>query len=212
MSHQRTRIKFCGLKTESDVDAAVDAGADAVGFVFHRKSPRYIEPEIAADLALMLPPFVDAVGLFVDLHPSEVANIAEQAFVNIIQLHGDESPADAAALATEFPIIKAVQFDADTIRRWGDNLDLAMLLIDGSSGGMGEAFDWTALPPLMDEMESPVMLAGGLTPENVGEAIRVARPFAVDVSSGVERERGVKDPALIRAFGRAVAEADASIT
>lgn len=206
--NDRTRIKICGLKTEEDVETAVTAGADAIGFVFAKGSPRRVDPELAAELSLLTPPFVQVVGLFVDMAPGEVARVAEIACIDMIQLHGGESERDIAALSAEFTVINAIQYDPAEVTRWGSNPDLDILLVDGSPGGLGAAFDWNALAAIQDEIEVPMMLAGGLTPDNVGEAIRSVHPYAVDVSSGVERERGAKDPALIRAFCAAVREAD----
>jgi len=206
----RTRIKVCGLRTPGDVEAAVQAGADAVGFVFAPSSPRCIEPDAAADLACLLPPFIQAVGLFVDRSAEDVVAMAEDACLDFVQLHGREDQRTVEAVRERWPVIRAIRFSPEAIARWGPETGIDLLLVDGSDGGAGQRFDWRALAAQRDSIRTPLMIAGGLTAENVGEAIRTVRPFAVDVSSSVERERGVKDPALIRAFCRAVACADHS--
>ncbi len=207
----RTRIKVCGLRTPGDVEAAVEAGADAVGFVFAPSSPRCIEPEAAADLACLLPPMVQAVGLFVDRPAKEVIAIAQDASLDLVQLHGREDQRTVDAVREHWPVIRAVRFAPEAVDAWAMSADIDVLLVDGSDGGGAQTFDWSALAAQRESIRVPLMIAGGLTPGNVGEAIRLVRPFAVDVSSGVESERGVKDPALIRAFCAAVREADRSM-
>jgi phosphoribosylanthranilate isomerase len=206
----RTRIKICGIRTEEALFAAVDEGADAVGFMFVESSPRYIDPGEAAGLMSLLSPFVSAVGVFADPDPGEFAEIEQVCPTHLTQLHGSEDERVVKACGPD--IIKAVRFDPRTIGRdldrWGACEDIGAILVDGSAGGAGETFDWTILAPLVEQCAKPVILAGGLTPGNVGEAIRVVRPYGVDVSSGVERSRGEKDPRLIAAFCRAVREAD----
>jgi len=206
----RTRIKICGIRDEEALFAAADEGADAVGFMFVRESPRYIEPEEAFALMSMLPPFVAGVGVFANPDPDEFAEMEEACPTQFSQLHGQENEKLVKACGPD--IIKAVRFDAATIAaeldRWGECEDVAAILVDGSAGGMGEAFDWAPLAPLVETCSKPIILAGGLTPKNVGEAIRLVRPFGVDVSSGVERERGVKDVGLIEAFCREVRKAE----
>jgi len=206
--YDRTRIKICGLTTERDIEAAVRAGVDAVGFVFVKDSPRFITPDDAADLVCMLPPFITAIGLFVDTPASAVATQAADACIEIVQLHGRESEADIEQLHTEFAIIRGVQFGSSQFQQWKSSIRIDMLLVDGSSGGQGKKFAWKSLLQEKPDLKQPLILAGGLTPQNVGDAIKIVRPFAVDVSSGVESERGKKDRALIRAFCRAVREAD----
>ncbi len=204
----RTRVKICGLRSEADVLAAIDAGADAVGFVFVRSSPRYVEPEAAADLVCMLPPLIDAVGVFADEKAAVVCEIAGEACINLVQLHGSEDAACVEMVREAYPVIKGIRYGDDAMRCWAGEMNIDMLLVDGSEGGRGAALDWQALAAQRGSIRAPLMLAGGLTPDNVGEAIAAVRPYAVDVSSGVERERGVKDPALIRRFCRAVRGAD----
>ncbi|MFG0286018.1 MAG: N-(5'-phosphoribosyl)anthranilate isomerase [Phycisphaerales bacterium JB039] len=202
----RTRIKICGIRDWPAAQAAADAGADAVGFVFAKSSPRYIEPAEAARLMADLPPFVVTVGLFVDPDLDEFVTVEEQCPTHYTQFHGSEPVELVRQCGPD--IIKAVRFDRARIesdlRKWGAIDEVAAVLVDGSAGGMGEAFDWTALRAPAEACPKPVILAGGLTPENVREAIAAVRPWAVDVSSGVERERGVKDASLIRAFCAAV--------
>lgn len=205
-----TRIKICGIRTEEALFAAADAGADAVGFMFVKTSPRYLPPEEAYGLMTLLPPFVSAVGVYADPSLDEFADTEEACPAQFTQLHGHESEKLVKACGPD--VIKAVKFDAETIGReldrWGACEDVAAILVDGSAGGLGEAFEWSRLAPLVDACAKPIILAGGLTPANVGQAIRLARPYGVDVSSGVERVRGEKDPALIEAFCDAVRDAD----
>ncbi len=203
-----TRIKICGLRTEADVLAAVDAGADAVGFVFVRSSPRYIDPDAAAELVCLLPPFVDAVGLFADQKTSEVCGMAGEACVEMVQLHGREDRQCVERVRDEFAVIKGIRFTTQAVQQWGGADSIDMLLVDGSEGGQGETLDWAALAAQRDSIKAPLMLAGGLTASNVATAIAAVRPYAVDVSSGVESRPGVKDAALIHQFCAAVRRAD----
>jgi phosphoribosylanthranilate isomerase len=200
---QRTRVKICGLARESDVDAAVAAGADALGFVLWPGSARAIDVAQLAALAARVPVFVTRVGLFVDQDPEFIRRC--EPWLDLIQYHGDESPAHCAQ--TTRPWIKALRMRDDidlpgAARRYAAAQGL---LLDayrpGVPGGTGEVFDWSRIPA---DLAKPVILAGGLTVANVGEAIGQVRPFAVDVSGGVERERGVKDPQAIRAFVRRI--------
>ncbi len=208
----RTRVKICGIRDEEALFVAADCGADAIGFMFVRSSPRYIEPEEAAALMGLLPPFVSAVGVVADPTPDAFGEIEQACPTHLTQLHGQESERVVKACGPD--VIKAVRFDPATIGadldRWGACDDVGTILVDGSAGGMGEAFDWSLLGPLVEACPKPIILAGGLTAENVGEAIRAARPYGVDVSSGVERARGVKDALKIEAFCKAVLRADAA--
>lgn len=209
----RTRIKICGIRDDENALWAAESGADALGFVFAPSSPRYIAPEDAWEIASYLPPFVTKVGLFVDPSPEEFMRAKEVCPFDYGQLHGSEGVDTVAACGPW--IIKAIRFDPDLIegalRRWSEVDEVDALLIDGSAGGEGVALDWATLARVQGVSAHPIILAGGLTPQNVGEAIRIVRPWAVDVSSGVERERGIKDPALIEAFCDAVREADATL-
>ena len=190
--------------------AAVDAGADAIGFMFVRASPRAIDPEQAYEIMAGLPPLVASVGVFADPDVDEFSDIEETCPTIYTQLHGDEDVDLVQQCGPD--VIKAIRFDeatiAESLARWDEVDEVCAILIDGGSGGMGVAFDWALLTPHLEHISKPIILAGGLTPENVGHAIREVRPYAVDVSSGVEREKGVKDAGLIEAFCKAVREAD----
>jgi len=209
----RTRIKICGITTENGLRAACDAGADAVGFVFHPKSRRFIEPEKAFGLVSLLPPFVSSVGVFVDATVERFSDIEEVCPTDKSQLHGSES--EDLVRRCGPGVVKAVRFDPATIERelaqWSAIEEVDAILIDGSAGGEGEAFDWSALASKKAAATKPLIIAGGLTAENVADAIRTMRPYAVDVSSGVESAPGVKDSRLIAAFCAAIRRADASL-
>lgn len=206
----RTRIKICGIRDVEAARAAVESGADALGFMFVKASPRYIVPESAWEILSVLPPMVSTVGVFADAPVDQFCDIEEMCPTNYVQLHGQESEPIVKRCGPN--VIKGVKFDAATIedelRRWEAVEEVEAVLVDGSAGGQGTTLDWTALAPLADRAQVPIILAGGLNARNVGEAIRAVRPFAVDVSSGVEREKGVKDADLIEAFCDAVREAD----
>ena len=209
---QRTRIKICGIRTPEAADVATESGADAIGVVFAKSSPRFIAPAEAARIIERLPAFVTPVGLTVNDPVSAIEEFRAASDVQVIQLHGQESPELAAAVGA--PVVKAIEFDPRTalaeLARWRQVVGVRALLIDGSCGGRGESFDWSAFGELQRSSELPLVLAGGLTPDNVAEAIELARPFAVDVSSGVESSSGTKSSDLIRAFCRAVREADSA--
>lgn len=200
-----TRVKICGIRTASAALAAAEAGADAVGFVFYPPSPRFVPPARAAELARRLPPFVLRVGVFVNAPVEVVEDVAEQVGLDVVQLHGDEPPEVCARLRRR--VIKAVRVDGPEAVARAREYPVAAVLLDahvpGLYGGTGRRFDWS----LVRGLDKPVILSGGLTPDNVGEAIRQARPYAVDASSGVETE-GEKDPEKIAAFVRAVRAAD----
>ena len=217
----RTRIKICGLTRPEDVQAALAAGADALGFVFYPASPRYIAPQAAAGLIAMLPPFIGSVGLFVNASAEEVAAVVAQAPVSILQFHGDETLEQccAAAKAVNRPFLRAIRVQPglrseDLLKyeydyRAASPLFAGLLLdafVDGYGGG-GKVFDWALIP---EELAPRVVLSGGLNAQNVTEALLRVRPYAVDVSSGVEHSKGIKDAAKIRAFIDAVQAADAS--
>lgn len=206
----RTRIKICGITDEEGLFAAADAGADAVGFVFAESSKRYIDPGEAFDLISMLPPFVSSVGLFVDADVEAFIEIEEQCPTDMSQLHGSELERVVRQCGPS--VIKGVRFDPETIEkelaRWDRVDEVDAILIDGSTGGEGKTFDWSALAKVKQATQKPLIIAGGLTPENVGEAVRIVRPYGVDVSSGVERAPGEKDPAKVKAFCEAVRRAD----
>lgn len=208
----RTRIKICGIRDEEALFAAAESGADAVGFVFHLQSKRFIEPDEAWELVGMLPPFVASVGLFVNASVEKFSDMEERCPTTFSQLHGDESIEVVKQCGPG--VIKAVRFDAATIAselsKWNAVDEVDAILIDGSAGGEGTSFDWAGLAADKAPTSKPIILAGGLTANNVGEAIRVVRPWGVDVSSGVENAPGEKDAAMIEAFCRAVMRADAA--
>lgn len=211
----RTRIKFCGLVRDEDVDAAVALGADAVGFVFYPRSPRYVSVADALRMRRRLPSWVSAVGLFVNEAPARVAEMAAQAGLDVVQFHGDERPEDcASACAGRLPYWRAVR-----MRGPGDLLESAdrfgaaeALLLDAFSesyGGTGKRFDWSWIP---QGFARPLILSGGLGPDSVGEAIVRVRPTGVDVSSGIQgADPRTKDKALMERFVAAVVAADASL-
>ncbi|MEM4990844.1 phosphoribosylanthranilate isomerase [Collimonas sp. H4R21] len=222
MNH-RTRIKICGLTREQDVQAAVAAGADALGFVFYPKSPRYVTPQQAASLLAKVPPFITTVGLFVNVEPGQLQEIVAQAPVSLLQFHGDETVEQCAALAQAVnrPFIRAMRIGSATTA--ADLLEYAQAYRDSSSGshlfagllldtlveaygGSGKVFDWSLIPK---ELAPQVVLSGGLSVHNATDAVKRVRPFAVDISSGVEQDKGIKDAAKIRAFIAAVRQADA---
>lgn len=199
------RSKICGITRVEDALAAVDAGADAIGLVFYAKSPRAVTVPQAQAILAALPPFVTAVGLFVDCQRSELNAILDAVPLDLLQFHGDESP--AACEGFRRPYIKALRVKPgdDIAARIGLYGSAAGVLLDtfvpGVPGGTGEAFDWSLVP---QGLSVPIILAGGLTPENVRAAIEQVRPYAVDVSGGVEASKGLKDSDKIHAFVRAV--------
>jgi phosphoribosylanthranilate isomerase len=209
----RTRIKICGFTREADVDAACAAGADALGFNLYPKSPRGITPARARELARRLPPFVVPVLLFVNATRAEVAAGLEAVPEAVLQFHGDETPAECEAAAR--PYLRAVRMGAKGSGHEVDLLDCAAryasaraLLLDAfveGFGGGGKVFDWSLIPP---NVPAPVVLSGGLSPANVTDGVRLLRPWAVDVSSGVESSKGIKDALLMRRFCQAVKDAD----
>lgn len=202
----RTRVKVCGITSLSMAEVAVAAGADAVGLVIDvPRSPRRLALEQAETIARGLPRQVMSVAVLQDPDP----DLAERWCGSWFQLHGDEDEALVARFAQAKHVVKGFRFEPDEVMRWNDCPHVNVLLVDGSPGGQGGGFDHQALVELMPRIVKPVILAGGLRPDNVAEAIRTVRPFAVDVSSGVESSPGVKDPQLIRRFCEAVAAADA---
>ena len=207
----RTRIKICGVSRPEDIAAAVDAGADAVGFVFHPGSPRFLSTERARVLAATLPPYVTPVGLFVNAEPATVAAVVAAIPALVLQFHGDETPEECAAAGR--PYLRAARmapgFDLlDFARRFSEAQGLLLDAHVQAYGGSGKVFDWSLVPRAVPHR---LVLSGGLHAGNVGSGIRELRPWAVDVSSGVESARGVKDAAAIHAFCDAVREADLRI-
>ena len=212
---KRTRIKICGITREVDLAAAVEAGADAVGFVFYPNSPRYVTPARACALSAMLPPFVTATGLFVNEAADSVQKIADTAGLQLLQFHGDEPPDYCAQFA--LPYVKAARIAAGfDLLKFASEFHAARgilldALVEGYGGG-GEVFDWTLVSSLCDQnLLARAVLSGGLRPANAAAGIKALRPFAVDVSSGVEIAKGIKDAALMRQFVAAVRAADAEL-
>ncbi len=205
----RTRAKICGITRPQDGIIAAANGADAIGLVFYDQSPRAVNIEQAREVIAALPPFVTSVGLFVNAEVAEVERILAEVPLDLLQFHGDETPEYCRQFAR--PFIKAV--------RMADGVDLELveqqyaeaqgLLVDsyqkGVPGGTGHTFDWARIPVGMDK---PIILAGGLGPDNIEQAVRQVRPYAVDVSSGVEADKGIKDAEKIAAFMRGVNKAD----
>lgn len=205
-----TRIKVCGITRLEDALGAIELGASALGFTFYRHSPRYIRPTAAREIIGQLPPFVVAVGVFADeTDAKHVAAIGREARITAIQLHGPKVPVVNGLLGQYF-VIRAVAvqqgFKREDLSRLKANAFLLDTFDPHLRGGTGRTFDWNLARDT--KPFGPIILAGGLTPENVGEAIRAGRPFAVDVASGAESSPGIKDPAKLRAFFAAVREAD----
>ncbi len=201
----RTRVKICGITRIEDAIAAAQAGADAIGFVFDPKSPRYIHADQALKIARALPPYVTTVGLFVNAAPDTIESVLSHVPLDLIQFHGNEKPEQCRRYHRSY--IKAVHMKTDIdlhemARLYGDATGLLLdTYVADTAGGSGQVFDWDRVP---HDVDKPLVLAGGLTPENVGEAIRKVHPYAVDVSSGVELTKGVKDARKISAFIEAV--------
>ena len=210
MSPHRTRVKICGIREQAHARVAWEAGADAIGFVFYGPSPRYVQAEEAAPIAASLPPYVVAVGLFVNASEAEVRGVLERVSLDLLQFQGDEPPDFCAKFGK--PFVRAVRMEKGTeLLEYARRFSAAKaLLLDahapGIPGGTGRTFDWSEIPP---GLQIPLILSGGLTADNVGRAVREVRPWAVDVSSGVESGRGVKDPRKIVEFIRSVRREDA---
>ncbi|WP_295457170.1 phosphoribosylanthranilate isomerase [uncultured Thiodictyon sp.] len=205
----RTRVKICGLTRPADVAAAVAAGVDAIGLVFYPPSPRAVTPTLAGELCRLLPPFVTAVGLFVDETAATVRRVLEQVPLDLVQFHGEEPPDLCASVGRRW--MKAIRMRPGVeLAALADAYHgAAGLLLDAYDpalpGGTGSAFDWGRIPP---DLASRIVLAGGLDPTNIAAAITRVRPYAVDVSGGVESARGIKDPAKIYAFMQGVRDGD----
>jgi len=218
MTH-RTRIKLCGLTRPEDIRAAVAAGADAIGLVFYPPSPRHVSAEQAARLLKELPAFISSVGLFVNADLDQVRQVLATAPISMLQFHGDETPEQCAGIAEAVgrPFLRALRIRPET--KSADLLESALhyrgasplfagLLLDTWSdayGGTGKVFDWSLIPA---EIAHQAVLSGGLNVQNVTDAVRRIRPHAVDVSSGIEASKGVKDTALMQAFANAVRAGD----
>lgn len=213
----RTRIKICGVRDVATALAAAEAGADAVGIVFVEKSPRHVAVTDAARIVAALPPLVVPIGLFANASAKHILQTCAATGIETVQLHGHEPPEILDDLAG-LRVIKALPFSEHVTQqaaRWSHHLAVRGLLIDTPpkpkaelTGGSGEVFNWDALATQMHDFDKPVLLAGGLTADNVARAVQAVRPYAVDVSSGVESARGVKDIEQIKAFCDAVRQAD----
>ncbi|HVT35694.1 MAG TPA: phosphoribosylanthranilate isomerase [Nevskiaceae bacterium] len=205
----RTRIKFCGITRAADAQAAAALGVDALGFVLVPASKRWIDPVRAARIRRALPPLISVVALFKDAAAAQVQEAIDELDPDLLQFHGDEDADYCASFGK--PYLKAVSMQQPRalVRAAREHQHAAALLLDshapGGMGGSGQIFDWKAVP----KVKQPLMLAGGLTPANVGAAVRALRLWAVDVSSGVESKPGIKDTAKMRAFVHAVQRADA---
>ncbi len=193
------KVKICGLTSPEDALFAAEAGADALGFVFYEGSPRHVFPETVREIVSALPPFITTVGVFVNAPPAEIREVLTLTGLDVVQLHGDEPPEESSL----FPrVIKAFRVRDVTvleeIRRFRASAYLLDTYDPDVPGGTGKSFNWEIAREAA--RFGPVILAGGLTPGNVAEAVRTARPYAVDVSSGVEAEKGKKDPGKVRLF------------
>jgi len=219
-----TWVKICGITNLEDAQTAVEAGADALGFVFYEKSPRYVEPKVAREIVAQLPPSLEKVGVFVNQFEDSIWASAADIGLTAVQLHGDnEDPHVADLTATRLPRLKV--FVGISMQRpapegwamtWHPDRVYALLADSGDSsnhGGTGKVFDWQAARAIIEEMArvTRIVVAGGLTPTNVGEAIHILKPWGVDVSSGVEARPGKKDPEKVRAFVTAVREAEKNL-
>ena len=204
ISMEKPRIKICGLTRPEDVQAAVDAGADAIGLVFYPPSPRYVSLETAAELARTVPPFVTIVGLFVNAAPEVVKETLAAAPIHMLQFHGDEDEVYCRQFARPYMKAARMKPGVDLVQYVAGFPSAQAILLDAfveAYGGGGQVFDWTLIPPALGK---PIVLSGGLDARNVGDAIIRVRPAAVDVSSGVEATKGIKDADKIRAFVTAV--------
>jgi phosphoribosylanthranilate isomerase len=205
----RTRVKICGITRPEDAQCAAGHGVDAIGLVFYPPSPRAVTVAQAQRIVEVLPPFVTVVGLFVDAGREEIAGILSQVRIDLLQFHGNESAADCRGHGR--PYIKAIRMreGIDLPALLKHYREAAGLLLDtyrkGVPGGTGATFAWDLIPA---RMASSIVLAGGLDPDNVAQAVRQVRPYAVDVSGGVEREKGIKDETRIAAFMRGVERAN----
>lgn len=195
-----TKMKFCGLKRPADIEAVNELQSDYIGFVFAKKSKRYVTPETARELKALLRPEIQAVGVFVNEEAAVIADLLNTGVIDIAQLHGSEGEAEIAALRalTQKPLIQAFQVKTEEDVRTAEKSTADLILLD-SGAGTGTTFDWE----ILHNVKRPYFLAGGLDPENVADAIKRAHPYAVDVSSGIETD-GIKDREKMAAFQRAV--------
>ncbi len=204
----RTRVKICGITNAIDAQHCVAAGADAIGLVFYQQSPRYVTPELAAQIARTVPAFVSIVGLFVNAHESEIRQVLAQVPLQLLQFHGDET----ADFCRQFkmPYMRAVRVHSQSnLLQYARQFDDAQALlldafVEGVPGGTGQSFDWDLIPK---DLTLPIVLAGGLSADNVRQAIQTVKPYAVDVSGGVEQSKGIKSKQKINAFMQGVRHA-----
>jgi phosphoribosylanthranilate isomerase len=207
----RTRVKICGITRAEDARMAAELGADAIGLIFYARSSRAVTPEQARGILRGLPPFVSVVGLFVDPGPGQVEEALAAVRLDALQFHGDECPAECGIFGV--PYLKAVPMATTTnVAAYAASYpDAAGFVLDshggGRTGGTGESFDWDAYPR---DLDRPLILAGGLSPENVARAVEQTRPYAVDVSSGVESAPGIKDATRLASFIEEVRRVDCS--
>lgn len=204
----RTRVKICGITRVEDALIAVAQGADAIGLVFYPPSPRYVTPAQAAEIVNALPAFITVVALFVDASRADVEAVLSQVNIDLIQFHGQETADECRQYGKSYMKAIRVKSDTNLVQYMTEYSDAKALLLDtyaeGVPGGTGQVFDWTVIPK---NLSKPIVLAGGLDAENVEQAIRQVKPYAVDVSGGVEFKKGIKDAAKIAAFMRGVINA-----
>ncbi len=204
----RTRVKICGITRVEDALIAVGQGADAIGLVFYPPSPRYVTPTLAAEIVSALPAFVTVVALFVDASRADIEAVLSQVDIDLIQFHGQETADECRQYGKSYMKAIRVKSDTNLVQYATEYSDAKALLLDtyadGVPGGTGQVFDWALIPK---NLSKPVVLAGGLDAENVEQAIRQVKPYAVDVSGGVEFKKGIKDAAKIAAFMRGVSNA-----
>jgi len=196
---RQVKVKICGITRLEDAIKAVECGADAIGFVFYEPSPRYISPEIAKEIIYAIPPFIVTVGVFVNEDPSKIKEILAITGINVVQLHGDESPRQCFYW---HKVIKAFKIkdklDIEYIKQYKVSAYLLDTYDPKAVGGTGKIFNWEVVKNIKDF--GPIILAGGLTPENIIDAINIVKPYAVDVSSGVEKSKGIKDHKKLELF------------
>jgi len=204
-----TRIKICGITRAQDIHAVANSGADALGLVFYEKSPRHVTAEQAAKLVQAMPPFVTVVGLFVNPTDAFVREVLAKVPLDVLQFHGEEPPEFCRLFGR--PYLKAIRVKAgvdlvECAARYADAQGLLLdAFVEGTQGGTGESFDWALIP---QNLPLPVILSGGLHAGNVAQAIKQVRPYAVDVSSGVEASKGIKDAAKVAAFIKEVKDVE----
>lgn len=208
-----TRIKICGITREQDLLAVANSGADAIGLVFYEKSPRHVSVQQASELMRNVPPFVTVVGLFVNPTLDYVRQVLATVSLDVLQFHGEESPEFCQQFGK--PYLKAIRVKAGVdlveyaARYAGAQGLLLDAFVEGTQGGTGESFDWALIP---QNLSLPVILSGGLHAGNVAEAVKQVRPYAVDVSSGVEASKGIKDAARVAAFIKEVKQIDVQLS